>query len=1076
MGKRIIFFLGLLFVSIVTMAQTKVTGSVTDDQGDPVIGASIKVVGTNTGTITNTDGEFSLTVPNQNSKLEISYIGMASQTLRAQSNMKVQLRSLNNELDEVMVVAYGTAKKSAYTGAATQIKADKIENRQISNISSALVGTASGVQTLQTSGQPGTSATIRIRGVSSINGYNEPLYVVDGVPFDGDLSSINSEDIESINVLKDAVSTSLYGSRGANGVVMVTTKKGQKGKATVTVDAKWGAVSRELPNYKTLGNAKTYYETLYQAYYNSYFYNAGRTASSSHNLANSTVQTVTGYNIWTVPTGEYLIGTNGKLNPNAKLGYSDGTYYYTPDDWEDQTFDTKLRQEYNVSISGADDRFNYFGSFGYLNDQGIIEGSGFKRLNTRLNAEYKVTKWLSIGSNISFTHSNSLYPNEQSDKYSNSSGNAFYIANFIAPIYPMYVRDANGNLMYDKATGKKIYDYGDGQSSNSTRNWMSMSNPKGDLLYDFREFNSDIFNGNWFAKVDLTHGFTATARISLNSDNTIFHSSSSSLYGQSSSYGGENISEQTRTTAFTHQYLLNYLNTFGKHNVNVTAGFEGYRLKIDDFYALGQNKYRESDYTVGNVIDQRSGGGAVDQYRTAGFFFTGNYNFDQRFFFNLGYRHDGTSAFSSDNRWGDFYNFGLGWDMKKENWLADVDWGNQLKVRGSFGQTGNDNHLASTLDASPSYHTFYAYTDQYNLTGANGVFSDGVLAYKGNPDLKWEKTNAFDFGVDYAFLGGRLNGALDFYYRSTSNLLDFKNVAMSNGYTTIPVNVGTIHNYGFEFDVNYDIFKKPDFTWTVSFNGTLQTSKVHKLSPDYADGQYVNGYRILKEGDPLYELYLPHYEGVDPETGLALYTGVKMDDNGNPVTDANGNYVEESTTDYNNAYTYNRKKSGDMQPDFYGGLGTQLYWKGFDFSLQTSFQLGGRIYDQGYQDLMASGGTSFSAGQNWHQDILNAWTPENRYTDVPRVDVSDQYANSASDRWYKSSDYFSIDNITLGYTLPKTLTRHIGLQSVRVFGSAENLWIFSARQGLDPRIGRIYVSSAWYAARRTISGGIKIVF
>ena len=293
MGKRIIFFLGLLFVSIVTMAQTKVTGSVTDDQGDPVIGASIKVVGTNTGTITNTDGEFSLTVPNQNSKLEISYIGMASQTLRAQSNMRIQLRSLNNELDEVMVVAYGTAKKSAYTGAATQIKADKIENRQISNISSALVGTASGVQTLQTSGQPGTSATIRIRGVSSINGYNEPLYVVDGVPFDGDLSSINSEDIESINVLKDAVSTSLYGSRGANGVVMVTTKKGQKGKATVTVDAKWGAVSRELPNYKVLGNTGTYYETLYQAYYNSYFYNAGRTPSASHDLANSKVQTVT---------------------------------------------------------------------------------------------------------------------------------------------------------------------------------------------------------------------------------------------------------------------------------------------------------------------------------------------------------------------------------------------------------------------------------------------------------------------------------------------------------------------------------------------------------------------------------------------------------------------------------------------------------------------------------------------------------------------------------------------------------------------------------------------------------------
>lgn len=1053
------------------MAQTKVTGSVTDDQGEPVIGASIKVVGTNEGTITDTDGKFSLTVPNSNSRLEISYIGLQPQTVKVSPNMRITLHNEENELDEVIVVAYGTAKKSAYTGAASQVKADKIENLQISNVSSALVGSASGVQALQTSGQPGESATIRIRGVSSINGYNAPLYVVDGVPFDGDLSSINPEDIESINVLKDAVSTSLYGSRGANGVVMITTKKGQKGKARISVDAKWGAVSRELPNYKTIGNASTYYETLYQAYYNSHYYNSGYSASRSHDLANSEVQSVTGYQIWTVPTGEYLIGTNGKLNPNATLGYNDGTYYYTPDDWEDETFDTKLRQEYNVSISGADDRFNYYTSFGYLNDQGIIEGSGFKRLNTRLNVEYEATDWLTVGTKLNYTHSNSLYPNEQSSDYSNSSGNAFYIANFIAPIYPMYVRDASGNIMHDASTGEKIYDYGDGASTPYARNWMSMANPKGDLIYDFREYNMDIFNGNWWAKADLTHGFSVTARLGLHTDNTIFHSSSSSIYGQSSNYGGENIQEQTRTSAFTHQYLLNYLNSFGKHNLNLTAGFEGYRLKIEDFYADGQDKYRENDYTVGNVINQRTGSGSVNEYRTAGFFFSGNYNYDNRFFFNLGYRHDGTSAFSSDNRWGDFYNFGLGWDMKKESWMETVDWLDQLKVRFSFGQTGNDNHLASSY-----YYTFYAYADQYTLTGANSVFSDGTLAYKGNPDLKWEKTNAFDFGVDYAMLQGRLYGSLDYYYRSTSNLLDFKNVAMSNGYTQIPVNVGTIRNYGFEFEVNYDIFKQQDFNWTVSFNGTFQTSKIHKMSSDYTDGRYVSGYRILEEGDPLYQLYLPHYEGVDPETGLALYTGVQVDENGSPVTDENGNYIEESTTDYNNAYTYNRKKTGDLLPDFYGGLSTKLYWKGIDFSIQTSFQLGGTIYDEGYQNLMASGGTSFQAGQNWHQDILNAWTSENRYTDVPRVDVSDQYANSGSDRWLKSSDYFSIDNITLGYTLPKVWTRHIGLESIRIYGSAENLWVFSARQGLDPRLGRIYISNSWYSARRTISGGIKIVF
>lgn len=1077
MVRRLICFIAGLFLSIgMTFAQTTISGTVSSsDTGEPLAGAVVKEVGSDNATVTDIDGHFSLSAA-AGARLQVQIVGMKDKTVKATGRgMKIYLDPDDHTLDELMVVAYGVTKKSAYTGSASEVKAAQIDNRQISNLSSALTGAAAGVQTLQTNGQPGEAATVRIRGVSSINGYNAPLYVVDGVPYDGDLSAINPEDIESMNVLKDAVSTSLYGSRGANGVVIITTKKGKLGKAKISVDAKWGAVSRELPNYKVIGNAGTYYEKLYETYYNNYYYNSGYNATRSWTLANNDLSR-TGYQIYTVPQGESLIGKNGKLNPNATLGYTDGTYYYKPDDWEDETFDTNLRQEYNVTVSGADERFNYYAGFGYLNDQGIVEGSGFKRLNTRLNVEYRATNWLTLGTKINYTHANSLYPRDQTDDKSNSSVNAFFIANYIAPIYPMYVRDAQGNIMRDASTGKKIYDYGDGSSTNFTRNWMSMANPKGDLIYNFREYNMDIFSGNWFARADLTHGFSVTARLALNTDNTIFHNSSSSLYGQSSSYGGENTQSQSRTSAFTHQYLLNYLQSFGKHNVNATAGFEGYRLKIEDFNITGLNKYRESDYTAGNVIDQKNGTGSVNEYRTAGYFFTGNYNYDNTYFFNVGYRHDGTSAFKPGNRWGDFFNVGLGWDMKKEPWMKNVSWLDQLKLRASFGQTGNDNHLVYPTPSNPYYYTFYAYQDQYSLTGANGVFSDGTLVYKGNPDLKWEKTNAFDFGVDYALLNGRLYGALDFYFRATSNLLDYKNVAMSNGYTQIPINMGTVQNYGLEMEINYDIFKKKDFTWTVGFNGTFQKARIHKLADDYADGQYVSVYRIYKEGDPLYQCYLPHYEGVDSETGLALYTGVKTDESGNPVKDDNGNYIEESTTDYQNAFTYNRKKSGNLLPDFYGGLNTQVNWKGFDFSLQTSFQLGGKIYDEGYQDLMASGGTAFQAGQNWHQDILKAWTPENKYTDVPRLNSGDLYANSASDRWYKSSDYFSIDNITLGYTIPTNIMHRIGLESLRVFASAENLWLFSARQGLDPRLGQVYVSSAWYTARRTISGGIKIVF
>ena len=1074
MEKRLMTFMAGVALSMGTaFAQSQVSGKITSSEdGTPVIGASIKVAGTNTGTVTDVDGNFSLNAP-AGAKLEITYIGMNSKTVKAGRNMKITLDPDDTVLDDVVVVAYGTAKKSAYTGAASEIKATKIENRQISNVSSALIGTMSGVQTFQTNGQPGQETSIRIRGISSINGTNTPLYVVDGVPFDGDLSSINSQDIASMTVLKDAVSTSLYGSRGSNGVVMITTKKGQQGHTQVTADAKWGAVSRENKNYDVITDPGQYYEMLYKGFYNGYFYNSGFSANRSFQLANNDLSK-TGYQIYNVPAGQYLIGKNGKLNPAATLGYSDGTNYFTPDNWEDETFKTTMRQEYNVGVSGGTDNFSFYSSFGYLQDDGTIKGSGFDRITARTNVEYKAYKWLTIGSNMGYTHTSSMSPGDQDSNSTSSSGNAFYMANEIAPIYPMYVRDAQGNIMYDSASGKKMYDFGDGASTAASRNWMSMANPIGALQYNKEEYNMDIFEGNWFAKVDLTHGFTATARLGLNVDNTINYSYSNPLYGQSSSYGGEIANQQLRTTALTHQYLLNYQNAFGKHNVSAMAGFEGYRLKTLYFYGDAQQVYKMGDYMLGNATSQSHTGGQKHEYNTAGFFFTANYNYDEKYFINLGYRRDGTSAFAKDNRWGNFFNVGLGWNMKKEAWLEDFAALDQLKLRTSFGQTGNDNHNYSAY-----YYGWYAYQDIFQMTGTDGVFSDGTLLYKGNPSLKWEKTNAFDFGADYSFFKSRLYGSLDFYFRATSNLLDFKQVAISNGYSRIPVNMGTVQNYGVEFEINYDIIKNKDMQWGVSFNGTWTQNRIHKLSSDYENGQYINGNRIYKEGSSIYNFYFPHYLGVN-EKGEALYLGVKVekDAEGNetPVKDANGNNIEEATTSYENADTYNRKETGNILPKIYGGFGTTFAWKGIDFAIQTSFQLGGKIYDQGYANLMTTGGTSFTAGHNFHKDVLNAWSEENTNTNIPRLDVTDQYATSTSDRFMTSSDYFSIDNITLGYTLPKSWTSHIGIQGLRLYGSIENVALFTARQGMDPRMSLTSVSSSWYTARRTISGGVKVTF
>ena len=752
------------------------------------------------------------------------------------------------------------------------------------------------------------------------------------------------------------------------------------------------------------------------------------------------------------------------------MGYSDGINYFAPDKWEDETFKTTMRQEYNVNISGGTDAFSYYNSVSYLQDDGTIKGSGFDRITARSNVEYKAYKWLTIGANMGYTHTVSMSPSSQGSSSTTSSMNAFYIANEIAPIYPMYVRDAQGNIMYDSASGKKMYDFGDGVSTAFARNWMSLANPIGSLQYDKEEYNMDIFDGNWFAKIDLTHGFSATARLGLNVENTINFSYSNPLYGQSNSYGGEVANTQSRSTALTHQYLLNYQNSFGKHNVSAMVGFEGYRLKYVYFYGDAQQLYKMGDYTLGNGTSQYNAGGQQHKYSTAGFLFSANYNYDEKYFVNIGYRRDGTSAFAKDNRWGNFFNVGLGWNMKKEAWLEDFAALDQLKLRTSFGQTGNDNH-----NYSSSYYGWYAYQDIFQMTGTDGVFSDGTLRYKGNPNLKWEKTNAFDFGVDYSFFKSRLYGSLDFYFRATSNLLDFKQVAISNGYSSIPVNMGTVQNYGVEFEINYDIIKTQDMQWSVSFNGTWTKNRIHKLSSDYEDGKYVSGSRIYKEGSSIYNFYFPHYMGVN-ENGEALYLGVKVDEDSNPIKDENGNYIEEATTDYNNAYTYNRKETGNILPKIYGGFGTNFAWKGIDFSLLTSFQLGGKIYDQGYANLMETGGTGFTAGHNFHKDVLNAWSEENTTSSIPRLDVTDQYATGTSDRFMTSSDYFSIDNITLGYTLPKSLTSHIGIQGLRIYGSIENVALFSARQGMDPRMSLTAVSSSWYTARRTISGGIKVTF
>ena len=975
---------------------------------------------------------------------------------RVKPNIKVFMRSDSEMLDEVMVVAYGTAKKSAFTGSASVIKSETLEKRQVSNLSNALSGTVSGVQTQSTNGQPGTSATVRIRGIGSMYASNNPLYVVDGIPYEGDISAVNSQDIESMTVLKDAAAAALYGARGANGVILVTTKKGKSGDTQISLDARWGVNSRLVKNYDVLQNANTYMETAYSALYNGYLYNSGYTAERAYQLANADLFPKLGYQVYTIPDGQYLIGRNGKLNPYATLGYSDGDYYYTPDNWSDEMFQSNLRQEYNLSVSGGSDKLSYYLSASYLNDEGIIENSGFERISTRMNVDYQAKKWLKLGVNLSYSNVTSRSPGDQDTDAATSSGNAFFVGNFIAPIYPMYVRNADGSFQYNANTGYHVYDYGDGSSTNFTRNFMSMSNPMSGFLYDTEKYLMDILNGKWYAKIDIIDGLSLTASLGLHIDNTRQHSVGNKYYGQSASYGGSVMQYSSRVYSLDQQYLLNYKKTFGNHNLDILAGYESMDFNTESHYILGYNMYSDKNWTASNVIDRKNGSGSYNEYATIGIITRASYDFNEKYYGSVSYRRDASSRFHPDNRWGNFWSVSAAWDMAKENFISQYDWINMLKLKASFGQQGNDNLYYK------GYTNYYPYLDQFTVSGSDGVFSDGVLYYKGSKDITWETSNSFNVGVDFALLGGRIDGTIEYFNRQTKDMLYYKPVAMSNGYTQLPMNIGSVRNSGVEIELNYTPIETNDLKWVINWNGTLMKNKILELHPDLK-GEMIDGSYIYREGESLYQMYLTKYAGVDPDSGEALYWA--KDENG----------VEYKDKDWSAAYNSNRQASGDLLPTIYGGVGTTLEFRGFDFSIQCAYQLGGTIYDSGYQAFM-HGGDSHYMGYNWHKDILNAWTPENRNTNIPRVDAIDKYTNSSSDRWLTSSDYFSINNITLGYTLPKRWLRSLGIGSLRIYGAADNVALFSARKGLDPRMSYTTASTDRYTPIRTISGGLKVTF
>ena len=735
--KKIRFFFTVLaiLVSYAACAQNiTVSGNVKDSStGEALPFASIQVKGTMIGGNTDLDGNYTINTP-ADGVLIFSSIGYETIEIAVEGRSTVNLAMSPDTqvLEETIVVAFGESTKEAFTGSATVVKSSDIAKVQSSNVTRALEGMVAGVQMTTTSGSLGTQPSIVIRGVSSINAGTSPLYIVDGVPYSGTIDNLNSADIESMTVLKDAASNALYGARGANGVIMITTKKAKSGDAIINFDAKWGWNSKALQEYDYITDPAEYYEAHYKTLFDYNVFN-GMDRGDAHMKINGIITGSSsagglGYQVFTVPAGEAFIGTNGKVNPKATLGrkynFQGQDYWVTPDNWVDETYRNSLRQEYNLSISGTTGKASFFASFGYLNNQAITDNSDMQRYTARLRADYQAKEWLKIGANAAYTNYNWNFGGNTDEGSSASTGNVFGFTSGIAPIYPVYLRDGNGNILID-SRGNKRYDFGNLAITGAFRPFSTNANPLQGLNANVSNTEGNALSGTAFADITFLKDFKFTANVGLNMDERRATDAYNPYYGQFATTGGSISKSHGRSFNFNTQQLLSWKRTFANdHNVSVLLGHEYYRATT---VSLGASKSvlfsMENLELNGAVKDNQGANSSKDWYNNEGFFGRAQYDYQNRIFVSASYRRDASSRFHPDHRWGSFWSIGGGWIINEEAWF-NAPWIDMLKLKASYGSQGNDSI------------SNYLYTATYGIGSYDGGISI-TPGSKGNANLTW---------------------------------------------------------------------------------------------------------------------------------------------------------------------------------------------------------------------------------------------------------------------------------------------------------------------------------------------------
>jgi TonB-linked SusC/RagA family outer membrane protein len=1083
----------MAFVMQFSFAQEKtVTGTVTTaEDGLPLPGATVIVKGTSRGQQTDFDGNYSIEV-NQGDVLIISYVGMKSAqvTVLGGNRYNVEL-TLDDSLDEVVVVGYSRTTKESFTGTAAVVDMQGIDDKVVSNVTQALRGEVAGVNVITRSGQPGATAEVRIRGFGSINGNQLPLYIVDGAPLTGTnvLQSINPADIESMTVLKDAAATSIYGSRGANGVILITTKRGKAGTSRISVDVTTSINTLLLPQYDIIESPEEYMEISWQALRNNAILTgqADPSGFAGNNLYGTAAGINEIYNIWDTPGADLINPSTGRFNPGVQRRF-------TPTRWGDAAFGTGERTEVNLQFSGGTDKTTFATSLGYVDDQGFALNSSYKRYTTRLQLETKATDWLTLGGNMSWTGARNT--NSGNAGSSGSSANPFAIVNTTPAIYDVFLRDLDGNLVADPIFGGSQFDYGD---VSGRRAWNA-TNAIGVATYDLDQTDINTLLGNFNLNAKMTDWLSFEMRYSGQFDQRQTANVSNPYYGGPSNVGGSISVNDDLATVQNFLQLIRFQNSYGDHDIELFAAHETTEDRFRRISGSAQQAIIPNSIDLGQYTTPT---GRADTFRlgwTLDSYFSGlNYDYADKYFLTASIRRDGSSRFRN-NQWGTFGSVGLGWIMSKENFLSDVSFLDFLKVKGSYGVIGDV--------GTGRLNGFQLFSVNQTPDGAYSFTRSSVLA---NQELTWETSNILQVGFESTFFDGRLGIDVDYYDRRTVDLFFDENLPPSSSFQEIRYNGGELQNNGLEFTINAKIIEKENFRFSLNLNGETFNNEVTQMPVSIVNGQtpVFDNNSNTAEGQSQYDWYMREWAGVNPANGEALWYQYYIDDNDNGIfdtgeistaegftidTDGDGVSDNQSGT----LYEYQQLVSGDGNvrktttnrfsdatqvftgksaiPDLRGGFRLNLGIKNFDIAAQFAYSMGGYTLDRGYQVLMDN---NLIGADNFHTDIRNAWNQPGDITNVPRNSANfgqDGQANATSTRFLVKSDFFAINNVSLNYRLPRAVVEAMGMESFSLTLTGDNLMFLSKRDGLNPSTAIGTSNSGIFMPVSTFSLGAKIQF